>query len=57
MKKKQGAVKKEGYTLDEVRTLTDKFIDASAERLRNRLREAWKKQDTIRKSSRYGVTV
>ena len=51
------ATKKEGYSLKEVRILTDKYIDEMAERLRKNLREAWKKQATAKRRSRHGITV
>ena len=35
---------KEGYTLAEMRVLTDRMIDDSVERLRKSLRAAWKKR-------------
>ena len=42
--------RKEGYSLEEVRVLTDKMIDKSVERLRKRLRAA-------RKSKKYAMMV
>lgn len=42
--------KKEGYSLEEVKVLTDKMIDKSVERLRKRLR-------TVRKKREYAMMV
>jgi hypothetical protein len=56
MKKKKALERKEGYTLDEARALTNQYIDESMERLRMRLREAWKKQATEEKKIRHGIT-
>ena len=41
MQKKTAHKKKEGYSLEEVRQMTDRLIDESTERLRTRLRAAW----------------
>ncbi len=35
------------YSIDEVKARLDKYLDASAERLRTRLKTAWKKQSTL----------
>jgi len=48
---------KEGYSLQEARALTNQYIDESMERLRIRLREAWKKQAAEEKKIRHGITV
>jgi hypothetical protein len=53
--KKTRAKIKEGYTLEEARALTNKYIDESMERLRVRLREAWKKQAAEEKKIRHGI--
>ena len=58
MKKKvQVKREKEGYTLEEMRVLTDRMIDDMVDRLRVRLRSAWKKREEERKRSRHGITV
>ena len=44
--KKKSSVKT--YTLDEVKTHMDKYVDDSATRLRNRLKLAWKKQAQLK---------
>ena len=41
MKKNKTLKAKEGYSLAEVRQMTDRLIDESTERLRMRLRAAW----------------
>ena len=46
---------KEGYSLEEVRILTDKYIDEMAERLRKRLRAARKTRVAERRHIRHGV--
>jgi len=48
---------KEGYTIAEMRLLTDKMIDESAERLRKRLREAWRKRAAEERRTRHGIAV
>lgn len=48
---------KEGYTLAEMRVLTDRMIDESMNRLRKRLRAAWKKQEAVDRRVRHGVIV
>ena len=53
MKKKKKI--KERYTLAEARALTDQYIDESMERLRIRLRAAWKKQAAEKKKIRHGI--
>ena len=55
--KKKMQKHKEGYSLEEVRMLTDKYIDEMAERLRKGLRQARKEQAVAGKRSRQGVTV
>ena len=55
MKKKRVVKRKEGYTLEEARALTNRYIDESMERLRMRLREAWKKQAAEEKKIRHGI--
>lgn len=57
MKKKKVAKRKEGYTTTEMREITHRMIDESAERLRLRLRVAWKKQASEEKMIRHGVAV
>jgi len=47
----------EGYTIAEMRLLTDRMIDESAERLRKRLREAWKKQASLERRKPHGIAV
>jgi len=48
---------KEGYTIAEMRALTDKMIDESTERLRKRLREAWKKRAAKDRRTHHGIAV
>ena len=55
MARKKVQKTKDGYSLEEARVLTDKFIDESMERLRLRLREAWRKQAAQEKKSRHGI--
>ncbi len=57
MKKKKAREKKEGYSLAEVRIITDTFIDDMAEKLRVRLRGARKARVAVRKRIRHGVAV
>ncbi len=57
MAKKKVPKGKESYSLEEVRILTDKYIDEAADRLRIRLREAWKKQAATERRTRHGITV
>ena len=54
--KRKGAKIMEGYAPDEMRVLTNRMIDDSVERLRKRLRVAWKKQSGVR-DVRHGATV
>lgn len=54
---KRGKKIKEGYSLEEARVLTNQYIDESMERLRIRLREAWKKQAAEEKKIRHGVAI
>ncbi|MDO8522321.1 MAG: hypothetical protein Q7S08_03475 [bacterium] len=45
----------EGYSLAEMRVITNRMIDESVDRLRKRLRVAWKK--TGARNVRHGATV
>jgi len=56
MKRKKAKIA-EGYTLSEMRELTNRMVDESAERLRRRLRAAWKRQTKQRARIRHGVAV
>jgi len=57
MKRKQAVQRKEGYTLAEMREITNQMIDESAERLRKRLRAAWKKQAEQERRIRHEAAV
>lgn len=57
MKKKKIQKEKEGYTLAEMRALTDRMIDESMDRLRMRLRAAWKKQTVDKRRAPHEITV
>ena len=46
-----------GYSITDTRTIVDAAIDQSVERLRRRLRTAWKKQAGQKQRGQYGVTV
>lgn len=46
-----------GHTLAETRAILDKAIDESAERLRRRLRTAWKRQAVAKHQGRYEAVV
>jgi len=52
-RKKKGAT--EGYSVSEMRVLTNRMIDESVERLRRRLRAAWKKAGA--RNVRHGAAV
>jgi len=55
MKRRGKANVKEGYSLEEARALTKQYIDQSMERLRIRLRAAWKKQAAENRKIRHGI--
>ena len=61
MKKKKVLKKidreKEGYTIQEMRILTNKYIDEMVERLRKRLREVRKEKAAQRRRVRHEITV
>ena len=57
MKKRKKVTKEEGYTIAEMRVLTDRMIDESVERLRKRLREAWKKRAEQDRKMRHETVV
>ena len=57
MKRKKAKKVKEGYSLAEMRVLTDRMIDQSMDRLRKRLRAVWKKQAVADRRVRHGVIV
>jgi len=48
---------KKGYTIAEMRMLTDRMVDEATDRLRKRLREAWKKRAIIERRMRHGIAV
>ena len=54
MKRKKAKIT-EGYSLAEMRVITDRMIDESVDRLRKRLRAAWKKAGA--RNVRHGATV
>jgi len=45
------------HSMEEVRVRMDAYIDASAKRLRTRLRQAWKKQLPNASMSRHEIVV
>ncbi|MEY4747006.1 MAG: hypothetical protein RLZZ416_55 [Candidatus Parcubacteria bacterium] len=56
-KKKKVAKQEEGYSPAELRIQMHAYIKASALRLRNELRETWKKQQAEKKRARHEITV
>jgi len=46
---KEQKAKKEGYSMAEMRSMTNRLIGESAERLRTRLRTAWAQRATQEK--------
>ncbi|MBI5413169.1 hypothetical protein HZA42_02355 [Candidatus Peregrinibacteria bacterium] len=51
--KKQKKLVKNGYSISETKTIIDKYIDESAERLQKKFRMAWKKQHAMSKKRSY----
>ena len=48
---------KEGYTITEMRVMTDEMIDEATDRLRKRLKEAWRKRAAGERRARHGIAV
>ncbi|MFZ2555608.1 MAG: hypothetical protein WAX57_02105 [Minisyncoccia bacterium] len=57
MARKKTSKVEEGYTPEEARALMHKYIEESMERLRERLRDAWKAQAAKERRIRHGLTV
>jgi len=57
MRKKKVMEKSDEYSSEEMRSIMHSYIESSAERLRRRLREAWKKQATVKRRIPHEVAV